>query len=182
MGKEVFSFRAAGLRFGINDSALVGFIVLTVVFAGIGLALLNLSAPEAIIGGVLATLIHFVSEGLHQVGHSIAARRTGYPMIGVQHWLILGTALYPRDEGDLPAAVHIRRALGGPIMSFVVAAVFGLMVLLLAESGGLAFWLALWGLVVNLLIFGLGAFLPLPLPGGNLTDGGTILYWMRRRN
>jgi hypothetical protein len=165
-----------GLRLSASPSAVVGLLVLLVVLTGVGLLLLDLAWGQAILFGLLGTLLHFLSELIHQFGHAWAARRTGYPMTGVRFWTIFGASLYPADEPALPAAVHIRRALGGPPVSLLVALLLLPAVLALRSSGGLVWWLVLLLFLENLLIFGLGAFLPL-----GFNDGSTLLYWWGKR-
>jgi hypothetical protein len=165
-----------GLRLSASPSAVVGLLVLLGVLTGVGLLLLDLAWGQAVLFGLLGTLLHFLSELLHQFGHAWAARRTGYPMTGVRFWTIFGASLYPADEPALPAAVHIRRALGGPPVSLLLALLALPLVLALRDIGGLAWWLALLFFLENLLVFGLGAFLPL-----GFNDGSTLLYWWGKR-
>jgi hypothetical protein len=169
--------KVAGLELSATSLAAIGTISLWTVLAGVGL-LLGLSLGQAIVAGLIATILHWVSELVHHLGHAWAARRTGYPMSGVRFgaFLVLGTSLYPEDEGDLPAAIHMRRALGGPVASILFALLAGLVALLLRSSEGLAWWIALFVFVENLLLLGLGAFLPL-----GFTDGSTLLYWRGKR-
>lgn len=173
--KEFQLGRVAGLNLSAAPSALVGSLALLVLFAGIGIGLLNLSAIEAIIGAIIAVFLHGLSEFAHQEGHAWAARRTGYPMIGVRFWAIFGASIYPADEGELPASVHIRRALGGAPASLIFSLAAGVIALAVRSNGGLIWWLAVFLFLDNLLFFGLGAFLPL-----GFTDGSTLLYWLRR--
>ena len=166
----------AGLNLTAKPSAIIGSLALWIVLSGVGLAWLKLSIGEAILGGLIATLLHWVSELLHQLGHARAARRTGYPMIGIRAWGVLSTSVYPDDEPPLPASIHIRRALGGPSVSIVVGILIGSLALTLRDSAGLLRWFAQFVALENLLVFGLGAFLPL-----GFTDGSTLLrYWGQR--
>ena len=126
-----------------------------------------------IVGGLIATLMHLTATLWHQLGHAIAARRTGHPMMGVRLWLLLGASVYPHDEGDLPAAVHIQRALGGPIANLVLTILVGGVALILDPSNGVAWWLFVFWFLDNSLIFTLGALLPL-----GFNDGSTILHWL----
>jgi hypothetical protein len=81
--------------------------------------------------------------------------------------------VYPRDEPELPGRVHIRRALGGPALSFIVLTIASLAALLIpASTSPLLNALALFVAAINLLIFSVGAFLPL-----GFTDGSTLLRW-----
>lgn len=94
-------------------------------------------------------------------------------MSGVTFLGPLATSRYPANEGELPAKIHIRRALGGPVASAILTILTGL--LLLAQpgaAGGVGYWLTLLTFLGNLLVFTLGAFLPL-----GFTDGSTLLRW-----
>ena len=97
-------------------------------------------------------------------------------MTGIRLWWLLGFSLYPPDEGPLPAAVHIRRALGGPAASVLLTLVAGLIAVAVRPLGGAAWWVALFFFLDNLLVFTLGAFLPL-----GFTDGSTLLRWWGQR-
>jgi len=92
-------------------------------------------------------------------------------MTGVLLHTVLGTSLYPPDERELPGGIHIRRALGGPALSFVVLIIASLASRLIpADSSPLLNALALFAAAINLLIFSAGALLPL-----GFTDGSTLL-------
>jgi hypothetical protein len=71
--------------------------------------------------------------------------------------------------------VHIQRALGGPAGSLLYTLLWGAVLLLLRPLGqsGVMWWVTAYLFLSNLLIFTLGAFLPL-----GFTDGSTLLrYW-----
>lgn len=170
------SVRLMGLEVSARGAALPGFVgVWAVLVAGARFGL-GFGWAESIGGGLAGATGHFLAEFLHQVGHAIAARRTGHPMRGMRFGMlgVLALSQYPADEPDLPARVHIRRALGGPLLSLGIAVLVGL-------GTGFAFGPPLaWPEAVlfffaadNLLVFCLGALLPL-----GFTDGSTILrYW-----
>ncbi|MBA3871257.1 MAG: hypothetical protein H0X30_19100 [Anaerolineae bacterium] len=172
----------AGLRLTARPSALVALVVMWVILSVVAINWLRLSVGTAILGALVATLLHFVFELVHHIGHSIAAKRTGYPMIGVRFWGPLASSIYPKDEPALPGKIHIQRALGGPIMSGLVTLVVGLLHLFLSGAftigqaephlGAVIPAITYFVFLDNLLIFTLGAFLPL-----GFTDGSTILHW-----
>jgi Zn-dependent protease len=164
-----------GLKMSVSMGGIVTLLVLWLALTIIGV-LLQLSIIESIIGGLVAAILHYVSDIFHHLGHSIAARRTGHPMSGIFFWGIFGASLYPKDEGELPGSVHIQRALGGPIMSFVVTFILGVILLLMGNSGGVVWWVMLFLFLDNLLVFALGALMPIRM-GDFVTDGATILYW-----
>jgi hypothetical protein len=157
--------------------AIVGAIVLWIVLSGIGL-LLKLPVGNAIIGGLVATILHFGSELWHQLGHGWAARSTGYPMTGIRFGFlgVLSVALYPTDEAKLAPMIHIRRALGGPLASLVMSGVALIIFLVIrtSYSGGTVWWVAFFFLFDNFVVLTLQAFVPL-----GFNDGSTILHWWR---
>jgi hypothetical protein len=153
-------------------SAAGGLALLWAVFGLLGWKLFRLKPAAALTGGLLAAILHFLSELWHQGGHARAARLTGFPMTGVHLIGVLGASKYPRDEPPLPDEVHVQRAMGGPRASALLAALAGLLALLTRRAGGIPFMLATLAALENLLVFTLGAFLPMPFME---TDGGTLL-------
>jgi len=152
--------------------------------------LVHLTFWPAVVAGLLSTLLFLVCEWLHQFGHSLAARSVGHPMTGIRFFNLFSGSEYPPDEPALPPQAHVRRALGG----FGVNLVIGLLLLqvaawlwpqgreILPPAISVVAWLACFGLVVNVVVLGLGALVPLKIPGGGLNDGGTLLkFWLERR-
>jgi hypothetical protein len=168
----------AGLNLSARSSAITGSILLFAALLGLSMGVLRLMVVEAILGSMAAVLLHWVASFAHQLGHAWAARRTGYPMWGIHFGPLglLSASLYPRDEPDLPANIHIRRALGGPTGSLLASLLAGGIALLLRNSGGTPWWLALFFFLDSFLVFTLGPFLPL-----GFTDGSTLLHWWGKR-
>lgn len=160
------------LEISAKPSAFIGFAVIWIVLGALAFFVLRLTLLEAVIGGFICAVLHYLSELIHHFGHAGAARNTGYPMRGVRFAHVLALSLYPKDEPPLSGKIHIRRALGGPATSLVVTIIAFLILLVAQNIGGLWYWIALWFLLDNLLVFFLGAFLPL-----GFTDGSTILKW-----
>jgi len=167
-----------GLRVTLRAQAFVGTLVLWVLLAAIARYVLRLPVGEALLGGLLAVALHWLSEIVHHLGHAIAARRTGYPMGGIRLGFlgVLTSSVYPRDEPELPPALHIQRALGGPLASIAIGLVAGALALALHPSGSLSWWLALFVCVENIVVFGLQVFVPL-----GFNDASTVLHWWRQR-
>lgn len=168
--------RVAGMEIEIAPSALLSFGALAAGLALFAWKGLKWRPYTAVAGGLLAALAHGGSEMVHQLGHARAARLTGYPMRGVRFWGPLATSLYPPREGMLTPETHILRALGGPLFSLILAAALGLLALLARPLGGLPLFLTLFAFLDNLLVFTLGAFLPL-----GFTDGSSLLTWWPQR-
>lgn len=89
---------------------------------------------------------------------------------------LLAASRYPSDEPELPAEIHIRRALGGPIASLVVSLLSGFAALALQPVGGALLMVTMFWFLDNVFVFFLGSLLPL-----GFTDGSTLLYWWPRR-
>ena len=171
--KSIHLGRLAGLEIQAQPSALVSFTLLWAVLSVLGAFLLHLLPLSALFGGFAGAVLHYASELWHNLGHAAAAQRSGHPMTGVVFWGLLAASRYPANEGVLPAKVHIQRALGGPIISAILAVLVGLFYLIRSDAGShLGGWLTLFLFADNLLIFTLGSLLPL-----GFTDGSTLLRW-----
>jgi Zn-dependent protease len=133
-------------------------------FSLIGMRFFKLRPGAALGGGLLVALLHFFSELWHQLGHARAARATGYPMESIHLWTALGTSVYPEDEGAVPPEAHVERALGGPKVSALLTIGASAVALLAWPIGGLARMVTSLFALDNLLVFTLGALLPLPYP------------------
>jgi hypothetical protein len=169
-----------GLELKFTRGALLWHLGLAVLAALLAAWLLDLGPGAAVLAGLLSAAVFFVSELLHQLGHAWAARSTGHPMQGLHFFSLFSASVYPANEPELPRRIHVRRSLGG----FWVNLLVGVILLPLANTawsgGGVGAWLLAFGTVVNLLVLGLGALLPIPVPGGEggVTDGGALLrYW-----
>ncbi len=169
--------KVAGLQLTVIPLAIVGSVVLFIVLSAIGVALFNHSFTTAIVGSLMAVVLHWLADTWHQLGHAFAARSTGHPMSGVRFGFmgLLSNSLYPPDEKQLPARIHIQRALGGPIGSFVLSIISAFIAFALSSAGGILWLLALFFLFDNFVIFTLGSLTPL-----GFTDGSTILHWLRK--
>jgi Zn-dependent protease len=181
--------RVFGMETTIGPAALISYLVLGLAAAGLSAWLVRLPPAWALLAGLLSAVQFFISEWLHQLGHAAAARTVGHPMAGIHFFNIFSASQYPA-EPPLPPATHIRRALGG----FWVNILLGVLLLpaalvlwpvsgqVLPPAAGLAAWLGGFGAFTNLVVLGLGALLPLKIPGGGLNDGGTLLhYWLAGR-
>ncbi len=155
----------------------VTFLATFLLWIGLSAAAYALGSPlgESILIGLSATLLHWISVLLHHLGHFVASRGTGYPMSGLELGMfgILARDLYPADELELLPAIHIQRALGGPIISGMLSVIF---FLLLPLWSGNWYWLGLFILLENLFLFTLQVFIPL-----GFNDGGAILKNLPRK-
>ncbi|HEY7124888.1 MAG TPA: hypothetical protein VH540_13110 [Ktedonobacterales bacterium] len=165
----------AGLRLTASWTAIISSLILWSLLTEAATLWLHAAFWVALAAGLVTVLLYWASVLVHQLGHAWAARRTGHPMTAIHLWLVLSTSRYPRDEPELPAGVHIRRALGGPVFSLVLALVLGVLTWILRPVGGIIWWATLFLFLDNLLVLTLGALLPL-----GFTDGSTLLHWARK--
>jgi hypothetical protein len=157
------------------QSFVIGSAVLFATLLAIGAGVFGWPLDRALVTALLCVGLHWLLDIAHNIGHAIAARRTGYPMSGVLlgEKLFFGRSLYPASEPTLPARVHITRALGGPILSSAIALVAGIALWLVWRDDSLFKWLCAWCFVESVSIFGPGALMPL-----GFTDGGTLRTWL----
>jgi hypothetical protein len=135
--------------------------------------LLRLPPGRAAAVGAGVTAIHWLSEVVHQYGHAAAARATGYPMRRMTFSWVLSQSGYPKDEPELPPETHIQRALGGPIANVAAGLLFAAVLAALPRRSP-GWWVALAGVVENLVVFAAQVFVPL-----GFNDGSTILTNLR---
>jgi Zn-dependent protease/CBS domain-containing protein len=129
---------------------------------------------------VVAALTFFGSILLHELAHSLVAKREGLPVRSITLFIFGGVSALggePQTPGQ-----EFRVAIVGPLVSFILAVVFGLVtvVAFLSDVGdsppaAVALYLA----IIN---FAVGVFNMLP---GYPLDGGRVLragLWARGRN
>ncbi|SNZ17375.1 Zn-dependent protease (includes SpoIVFB) [Natronoarchaeum philippinense] len=117
--------------------------------------------------GTVAALGLFVGVLLHELGHSLVARRFGFPIDSITLWIFGGIASFTEMPEDWRQELAI--AIAGPVVSVLVGVVcFGLFSAVPASAGGAQFvfgYLAV--LNVILAVFNLLPAFPM--------DGGRIL-------
>ncbi len=172
--KSIHLGKLFGLQISVLPLAFGGAFLLWVIFSVIAYFGIGLSFGESVLLGFVAMLLHWIFELIHSLGHALAANGTGYPMTGITFGAlaIFALTLYPQDEPELPPSIHIRRALGGPMINGLLSIVF---LLLLPVWRGNWFWLGMFALLENLFVYTLQVFLPL-----GFNDGSTILRNLRR--
>lgn len=129
----------------------------------------NQSAQTYFLMGLIAMLMFFASLLLHELAHSIVARRQGVPIKGITLFLFGGVAELESEPQSAP--VEFRVAVAGPVTSLGLAFVFWLLARLTGTlsdyvvAGAVFSYLGLINMV--LAIFNLVPAFPL--------DGGRIL-------
>jgi Zn-dependent protease len=129
------------------------------------LGLDRLQGPAALALGLFAVLGLFASVVLHELGHSLTARRYGVNVRRITLWFLGGVAEFeemPRQRGA-EAVV----AIAGPIVSFALAGLFW--VASMFVQGVPAAWLICFYLTAVNLMLGLFNLIPaMPLDGGRI--------------
>ena len=129
---------------------------------------------------VVAALTFFSSILLHELAHSLMAKREGLPVSSITLFIFGGVSALG-GEPSTPGQ-EFRVAIVGPLVSFVLAAAFGAAALvgeLSDASGEPPAAIALYLAIIN---FAVGVFNMMP---GYPLDGGRVLraaLWARGRN
>lgn len=126
--------------------------------------------------GLLSALLLFGSILLHELGHALVARRNGVEIEEIDLWLLGGVA---RMRGEPERAEdELRFALAGPLVTLVIAAVFGGLRAALGATGAPDWLLALvaYQAYVNAAILVLNLLPAFPLDGGRVLRAG---LWRR---
>ncbi len=126
--------------------------------------------------GLLSALLLFASILLHELGHSVVARRYGVEIEEIDLWLLGGVARmkgYPKTAGD-----ELRFALAGPAVTLAIALTFGVVAAALPTSAPDALRAVVeYQLYINAAILVLNLLPAFPLDGGRVARA---LLWQRR--
>jgi Zn-dependent protease/CBS domain-containing protein len=126
----------------------------------------NWPVAEYWIVGIVTAILFFVSVLLHELGHSVVARRNKIPVTGIRLFIFGGVSQIGTEPPS--AGVEFVMAVVGPLVSFGLAAIFGVLSVALASftpAVALTRYLAYINAV-------LGAFNLIP---GFPLDGGRVL-------
>ncbi len=116
--------RIAGIDIGVHPS----WLLIYALFAYSATTVARLITPEldrtsSLLLGLIASLILFASVVAHEFAHALEARRLGIPIAGITLFLFGGVASIMREAAS-PMG-ELRMAAAGPLLSFVLALVFG---------------------------------------------------------
>ena len=132
-------------------------------------------APLAAYGlGLLSALLLFASILLHELGHSLVARRNGVEIEEIDLWLLGGVARmagYPKT-----ADAELRFAIAGPAVTVAIAASFSAIAVALPASAPAALRAIIeYQAFVNLAILGFNLLPAFPLDGGRVARA--LIWW-----
>ncbi len=122
-------FRVFGIRIGANPSWFLFLFLMIYWLSGyFADILVGYSNSVSFAVAIAATLLFFASLLLHELGHSLAARRQGIATIGIDLWLFGGVANLSRDS-NTPGEEFKVAAAGPAVTALIVAACLGATVL-----------------------------------------------------
>jgi hypothetical protein len=152
------------------------------VFFALGLAL-NIFQPGASLAGAAYAAGVFVlavgiSTLLHALGHVVGGKIVRGPMDELLLTATRGVNLYFGDQNAVPGYVHLGRALGGPLLNLLVAALLARVQAVGGQGWGAAL---VAGVGSTSLFIGAGALLPLPSVDGEVIWREVGRYLSARR-
>ncbi len=139
----------------------------------------GLSSATYIVMGLMSAVGLFLSIVIHELSHSLVARKSGLQMKGITLFIFGGVAEMG-EESKKPGA-ELLMALAGPVTSIVMGGFFyGL------QRLGLVFWswpTSVTGVLgylalINLILAGFNLVPAFPLDGGRILRA--VLWWMKK--
>ena len=162
--------RIAGIPVGVNWSVLIIFGLIAYGLAANRFPAVAPGQPGWAYGaaGVGAALAFFGGLLAHEISHALVARRNGIEVSGITLWLFGGVAQL-ESEARGPGA-ELRIAGVGPLVSFVLAAIFAGIAAALAATGqlGLPLRVFIWLALINAALVVFNIVPAAPLDGGRL--------------
>ncbi|HYB26442.1 MAG TPA: site-2 protease family protein [Solirubrobacteraceae bacterium] len=179
-GRSFKIARIAGIPVGVNPWWLLIVVLFTWILGDsyYPSVVPGISAAASYGLGLLSILLLFASVLAHEFGHAIVARRHGIEVEEIDLWLLGGVSRlkgHPEEAGD-----ELRYAAAGPLVTAVIAAVFGLIAVALPGSAP-----ATLRAVVDYQVYTNVALLFFNLVPAFPLDGGRIaraLLWRRRHD
>ena len=129
--------------------------------------------------GVACAILLFVSVLVHELSHSIIAKRNGLPISRITLFFFGGVSEISEEPRD--PWLEVRMAAAGPLMSFLIAAVLGgLWILSRFYSAPMALVATLgYSAYLNAILGGFNLIPAFPLDGGRVLRG---TLWQRTRD
>ncbi|MGF1514765.1 MAG: site-2 protease family protein [Elainellaceae cyanobacterium] len=165
MGNSIRVGNLFGIPFFINPSWFIVFGLVTLFYSSDLSAMYQIGGVVPLLLGMVTALLMFGSVLLHELGHSAAAIRQGIEVKSITLFIFGGIASLGEESKTPGGAFWV--AISGPMVSFVLFALFASVGLLTPISGPLAAIISLLA-YINL-VLGIFNLIPgLPLDGGNV--------------
>ena len=157
----------AGIQIGIHYSWYIIFLIivysLNSYFQG---QYADWGTTTTLLTAITASLLFFASIVLHELGHSIVAIARGIPVQSITLFLFGGVAQTKKDSDSATSEFLI--AIAGPLVSFLLAALFYGLSLILGTDPNPANRTAHWLAQVNLVVAVFNLLPGFPLDGGRI--------------
>jgi Zn-dependent protease/CBS domain-containing protein len=163
--------RIAGVRFGVNWSWLVVFVLIVWTWATGVFPDTNPGYSDGVYVAmaIVAAILFFGSLLAHELGHALQARREGMEIEGITLWLFGGVAKF---KGMFPSAgAEFRIAVAGPLVSLALGGAF-VLVAWLGNLPEVADAVSAWLGYINLSLLVFNLLPALPLDGGRIFRSG----------
>ncbi|HXH49591.1 MAG TPA: site-2 protease family protein [Terriglobia bacterium] len=123
-GRTITLFKMFGFAVRVDASWLIIAVLITWSFAALIFphAYPGLSAAEYWLMGIAGALLLFASIIVHELAHSLVARRSGLPMKGITLFIFGGVAEMDREPSS--AKAEFQMAIAGPLTSVAVGVIF----------------------------------------------------------
>jgi Zn-dependent protease len=179
--------RIFGIRVGVGFSCFVMLFVFILFLTPIFHKQLGGSDTTAYLVGVASVLSFFASLVLHELGHALAARRSGLQVSGIDLWALGGIT---RTEEARSPGVELRVAAAGPLVTLLVILLCSIAGALLVTNSHDFFNVALgdegvratpalvwlsWVATINALVLFFNLVPAFPLDGGRIAHAA--IWW-----
>lgn len=162
--------KVAGIPIALDYSWFVIFFLLvwTIGFAMMPASYPGLSQFDYLFIGVVSALLLFVSILVHELAHSIVAKRNGLKIRQITLYLLGGVSEMEEEPGN--PSLELRMAAAGPLTSLAIAALLGGAWLLSASLGlsPLVQAPVYYTALVNALVAGFNLIPAFPMDGGRV--------------
>ena len=173
MEQSVRLGKIGGIPLGMHWSVLVIFFLIAWELSALVLPADATGAGQGVywVVGVSTALLFYASLLAHETAHALLAKRNGIGVRRITLWLFGGVS---ELEGEaLTPGADFRIAVVGPVTSFVLSGIFGVLAALAAALGSAVLEAALgWLAWMNLLLGGFNMIPAAPLDGGRVLRAG----------
>ena len=169
--------RIAGIEIGVHWSWFFIFFLMTWSLATAVFDQTDLGPNARWIAGVITSIIFFLSVLLHELSHSLVARRTGLPVHSITLFVFGGVSNLEREASSPRQEFWI--AIVGPLTSFALGIVFAVLWLTVGRLSPVLGQPLAWLAIINASLFLFNMLPGFPLDGGRVLRS---LLWLNNRN
>ena len=168
MGGTISLGKILGIKFQIHFSWFIIFILVSA-FLTLQVFPDNLPGQEQYvywIMGLVTAVLFFTSVLIHEMAHSLVGQANGIPIKNITLFIFGGAAQSTR-EAETPGA-EFKMAIAGPLISLLMAGLFGLIYQILSKSADQIAAIALWLAWINIVLAVFNLLPGFPLDGGRI--------------